>query len=636
MAVINNYTADQIEQTLNKIKGTNALGVSNGGTGKKTLTENAFLLGNGTSAIKAVSPGTNSGFLYYTKENNNISITPYSTLSLDQGGTNNKTWDSSTSGNNLIQFKEGKLIPNIKIAKSIYGYLTETRSITYNLAQETMSVTSVAYGIKINNSCGGEPTESSDKKINNQDSQNILISGNSFWLTYVRALANDHNLGAYSYYRPAGIDSDGNPYTAYVQTYSDMYHPPYFLPKKQRVFPRLEALEKKIGELSTAASLNSNPLRSNPLRNNNLEEEDYEETIDEDGIKDTEEDVSYTGKPILQWLEDLETDTESINSTINETITPTLQSIGTRVTNVESTENDISSFLQELDLENKISDIDENLADISSTLENLDIDNINEKIQEIEDNNIYDRLNTIESLSISNESSLNNYYSQLFDLNNTVIPNINSNITNINSTINGRLSTLEDFKEDVKNLNLNTTLSTINANINNVARCLSKVSEVANAEEFNIDENGNINFNPESNTPYSPSTGGETSGEAINVVVNGGGDGEDPSSSGQGGSSFNPIDILDFSNNSFTIIKDNNITSFSIPNDNYEQGHTFKIGNLTSSTITISLASLTAEFAYRLSSNASSYSLLTNEVATFVYIPANENNPNDHDTWLVY
>ena len=49
MAVINGYTAETIKTALDKIK--NTLKVENGGTGQSSLTKNAFLLGNGTSAI---------------------------------------------------------------------------------------------------------------------------------------------------------------------------------------------------------------------------------------------------------------------------------------------------------------------------------------------------------------------------------------------------------------------------------------------------------------------------------------------------------------------------------------------------------------------------------------------------------
>ena len=46
--------------------GTNATGtlpVANGGTGASTLTANNVLLGNGTSALQAVAPGTNGNYL---------------------------------------------------------------------------------------------------------------------------------------------------------------------------------------------------------------------------------------------------------------------------------------------------------------------------------------------------------------------------------------------------------------------------------------------------------------------------------------------------------------------------------------------------------------------------------------------
>jgi hypothetical protein len=42
---------------------TGTLGVANGGTGAATLTANNVLLGNGTSALQAVAPGTNGNLL---------------------------------------------------------------------------------------------------------------------------------------------------------------------------------------------------------------------------------------------------------------------------------------------------------------------------------------------------------------------------------------------------------------------------------------------------------------------------------------------------------------------------------------------------------------------------------------------
>lgn len=50
--------------TLNgTINGSAAVGVANGGTGATTLTANNVLLGNGTTAVQFVAPGTNGNVL---------------------------------------------------------------------------------------------------------------------------------------------------------------------------------------------------------------------------------------------------------------------------------------------------------------------------------------------------------------------------------------------------------------------------------------------------------------------------------------------------------------------------------------------------------------------------------------------
>ena len=50
--------------TLNgTVNGSAAVGVANGGTGRATLTANNVLLGNGTTAVQFVAPGTNGNVL---------------------------------------------------------------------------------------------------------------------------------------------------------------------------------------------------------------------------------------------------------------------------------------------------------------------------------------------------------------------------------------------------------------------------------------------------------------------------------------------------------------------------------------------------------------------------------------------
>jgi hypothetical protein len=50
--------------TLNgTVNGSSSIGVANGGTGRATLTANNVLLGNGTTAVQFVAPGTNGNVL---------------------------------------------------------------------------------------------------------------------------------------------------------------------------------------------------------------------------------------------------------------------------------------------------------------------------------------------------------------------------------------------------------------------------------------------------------------------------------------------------------------------------------------------------------------------------------------------
>ena len=65
---------------------TGTLPVGNGGTGRATLTSNAVLTGNGTSAVNMV--GTASGALYATSSGGAAS---FGTLPIAQGGTGSTT-----------------------------------------------------------------------------------------------------------------------------------------------------------------------------------------------------------------------------------------------------------------------------------------------------------------------------------------------------------------------------------------------------------------------------------------------------------------------------------------------------------------------------------------------------------------
>lgn len=637
MAIINGYTAETIKTTLDKINSTTAgLSVSDGGTGQKSLTKNAFLLGNNANAIKniSVSGGTGRGYLYWagsTSADPQISLQPI--ISLEDGGTGNDDWKSS-SHNNLVIFDHTnrKLSPKIKIAERFIQPYMEDRPIQIS---ETSSVNKyTVYGAQFQTR-NGTTVALSDKTKESATTKDILISGEAFWFLCSQVIAMDNNLGAYEFYLENGK----------IQTKSDLTHLPYCLSGvNYKIVPRLKYLEDALEDSKyNPKKKKDSSQRSISTRNSLLSAED-----------DEEEENFFVGKTIPQQLEELETSTESIQSAIDETINPAIQSIGDRMDNVEAAETNISSFLQDLDLENKIADIDENISHISSTLGDFDIDDISEKLQAIEDSNIYSRLNAVESLALENESGLNSQYSQLFDINNTTIPAINNNIANMNTTITGRLNTLETFKTDTDNLNLSTNLSslnqfkediedldlgsnleTINNKIVKVAKCLSKVSEVNTANEFSVDESGNIEFNSEDNTPYAPSQGDVISGGTV-VVIEDNSSGDDPLSPG-GEGSFEPVSVLDFSDNNFVIIEDDSITSVTIPDEEVNIGHSFKIANLTnnSSALSISFADLhTTLRGTRVSNN--SYSLFAGTVATFICIKKVEQQDYFVYTWLVY
>ena len=88
---------------------TGTLGVSNGGTGATTLTANNVLLGNGTSAVQVVAPGT-SGNVLTSNGTTWTSSTPAAGVSLSVANTWTATQTfngtSSTFGTSLLDSNE--------------------------------------------------------------------------------------------------------------------------------------------------------------------------------------------------------------------------------------------------------------------------------------------------------------------------------------------------------------------------------------------------------------------------------------------------------------------------------------------------------------------------------------------------
>jgi hypothetical protein len=84
-----------VDITGGTIVGITDLAVADGGTGRSTLTANAVLIGNGTSGITSVSPGTNG----YVLQSNGSTLTS-AALGVSGLGLNGETWRTTSNAFN--------------------------------------------------------------------------------------------------------------------------------------------------------------------------------------------------------------------------------------------------------------------------------------------------------------------------------------------------------------------------------------------------------------------------------------------------------------------------------------------------------------------------------------------------------
>lgn len=93
LANMSTQAKNAVDITGGSITGITDLAVADGGTGRSTLTANAVLLGNGTSGINSVSPGT-SGNVLTSNGTAWTSATPTAVKGLGIGG---EVWNNVTS-----------------------------------------------------------------------------------------------------------------------------------------------------------------------------------------------------------------------------------------------------------------------------------------------------------------------------------------------------------------------------------------------------------------------------------------------------------------------------------------------------------------------------------------------------------
>lgn len=102
VTITGTLTANTIKTADNTFNTGSSLGVAKGGTGRSTLTSNAILTGNGTSAINMVA--TANGACYATSANGGIG---FGTLPIAQGGTGQTGRATSTTISNIATAASG-------------------------------------------------------------------------------------------------------------------------------------------------------------------------------------------------------------------------------------------------------------------------------------------------------------------------------------------------------------------------------------------------------------------------------------------------------------------------------------------------------------------------------------------------
>jgi len=153
--------ADNVAITGGVITGITDLSVEDGGTGTSTLTANAVLLGNGTSAVQAVAPGTSGNVLT----------------------SNGTTWVSGTAG--LGYGQTWQVVTGSRAKDTTYTNSTGKPIIVNIYVTETDSVTDVNLTVNgivvftINNSTGTRQTISAVVPNNNTYS---VDNNFTFWV----------------------------------------------------------------------------------------------------------------------------------------------------------------------------------------------------------------------------------------------------------------------------------------------------------------------------------------------------------------------------------------------------------------------------------------------------------------------
>lgn len=168
---------------------TNTLGVANGGTGSTSLTANNVLLGNGTSALQTVAPGTANNILYSNGTTWVAGPIPSTgAVTSFSAGTTGLTPNTTSTGNITLAGTLG--VANGGTGQTTYtdGQLLIGNTAGNTLAKATLtpgtgiSITNGAGSITITNTASGTPT----LNVVTATTQ-TAVAGNHYVLTNVAA-----------------------------------------------------------------------------------------------------------------------------------------------------------------------------------------------------------------------------------------------------------------------------------------------------------------------------------------------------------------------------------------------------------------------------------------------------------------